>query len=218
MRRVICALVCGAALNALAPAGPLLFYFSRSNNFDAVPPEFTAGQVISDALPGETLYLWARVTPDDIWNGIFMNISGADIAAGTAYNPVMNGGPPQWRRWETSSDFDPTGDGNLGCVAVNTAGLGSVWDPMHVAEHFLFAELAFAEPGAVFLWGDMARQGGVPGEDPIYFGFTPWGSWDPAEYPGGPYSEYADLVVVIPEPGAGLLLALIAAFPVRRRV
>jgi hypothetical protein len=217
MKNIVAAVVCLVLFATVANASDIRFYQSATNAVTGVPAEYLTSTDLVVNPPGVS-YLWAAVRwvnedpGDDVWIAILFNFSPAPDA-GVMYNPSFCGS----KRWETASDFNPTGDGNIGLVAVTTQGLGSLGDPKfyydvpNAMKHYLVGELTYNTPvgGVGAYLGAVARRGPIPGQDTVCFGFGHPG-W-PSNGPGG--NVYFS---VIPEPASMLLLGL-AGLALRRR-
>lgn len=184
------------------------------------------------AAAGGRLHLWGTGTlgdPDpNVWNGIGVQIAitggaGVGITAGGGLNVTS---PTTFRRWETGSDFDPTGSpARFNFIAVTRAGLnlpplGDGWDNGDNAVYLGYIDLSGntgATNAEIRLTVDAAgisRQGGDVANDRVFFGFGDAGLRGDAFGQG---SSVADATVTaVPEPASMLLVGL-AALALRRR-
>ncbi len=230
MRKILVAFAVLGLFAMVANANPIQFYFSRSNSAAAVPTEYTTA-TNPTAAAGDTLYLWAYIQTGNRWNGI--SLGEDDAATGGIYDSQWFGGV--LRRWETGSDFTWAGGtpGQTFGVGVTTLGLGPgelplggvtappayVGTTMYVAgaggNHYLYGDVTLPAgwDGQYFLKigdGGIAREGGGPGLDTVFFGFG-----DEALL-NNQFGAMSRLPDITPEPASFVLLAIAGLF-LRRR-
>ena len=222
MRNVIAAVVCLVLVAGVASANDIHLYFSTQGDNSAVPAEFTTGVNPGPVAAGDLIYLWANIDPaGDIWNGLSLDLTvGNAVVSSPAYNP--GSGPNT--RWNPGSDLEFGGDNHMFGVSVTELGLGNVLEPMiapgyNVGTHWLIAEVQFdALNGNEFLAvgaEGIARMGGGPGLDDVYFGFDLAGAPD-GPIPNNAFGQTSVYPDIIPEPASLLLLGL-AGLALRRR-
>ncbi|MBL8877930.1 MAG: PEP-CTERM sorting domain-containing protein [Phycisphaerales bacterium] len=187
------------------------------------PPELALQAIPYLPVDGGRLHLWGTGslgTPDPfVWNGIGIRVAiegPGQVTAGGGLNVTS---PVSARRWETGSDFDPTGSpARWNFISVTRAGLqlparNDGWDNGLDAVYLGYIDLAGnGGYSQIFLSEDdagISRQGGSPTEDHVYFG---WGN-EPRDFP--PY--WLPDAVIVPEPASALLLAASGLVLARRR-
>ncbi|MBL8877932.1 MAG: PEP-CTERM sorting domain-containing protein [Phycisphaerales bacterium] len=203
----------------------------------AAVPLLTPGELGSSTNPaltpaGGRLHLWGTGDlgdPDpNVWNGIGVRIAisggaGVGITAGGGLNVT---GPTTARRWETGSDFNPTGSpARYNFIAVTRAGLQlpaltDGWGNNDNAVYLGYIDLSgntgatAAEVRLVVDDAGISRQSGDVTTDRVFFGFGDDGLRGDAF---GQSSTVADATVAaVPEPASMLLVGL-AALALRRR-
>ena len=218
MKKAIIALACLGLLAGVANANEIRLYLSES---DTAPDMTVTPTIMADAAP-VTLYLWADVTPGDKWIGISLNvdIDGAGPALiddSIIYDRMVMGVLPSWN---PGSDFDFAPDNYAAVAAVTEQGLGGVLDVPDFEDSYIIGELTLdcLEEGATDLYltvgaSGVARQGALPGEDTIYFG---WGDAGVASNEVGVRTALPEAIVCVPEPASLILLSLVGLV-LRRR-
>ena len=220
MRNIVAAIVCLVLVAGVASANDIHLYFSYQGDNSAVPAEFTAG--INPGYTGSPVYLWANITTGDIWNGMSLDLFGTNAVVPS---PLYNPGTTPNTRWNPGSDLEFGGDNHAFGVSVTELGLGNSLEPIiapgyNVGTHWLLGEIVFDAAGGngTFLEvGDqgIARSGGGPGLDDVYFGFDLAGMPD-GPIPNNGFGQISTYPDIIPEP-ASLLLIGLAGLALRRR-
>lgn len=178
MKSIMTTIVALGTLSATAGANQIRFWLSRSalDSGDAVTPE------LSYEPATQALFLWTEPEPGDRWFGISMY---ADFVPDTTcelvspseiFDQLILGVLPQWN---PDSDFSFLGDHLAAVVAITEQGLGGPLDTPDDGNAYLIGQLTVhctaCEATEIYLSvgpNGMARQGALPGEDDIYFG---WG-------------------------------------------
>ena len=222
MKKTIIALVCVGLLAGAANASDIRIFLGDAA--DAVTPDTTPEFTCDDS--PVTLYIWADVVDGDKWIGISMNVDiegcATLIETSEFYDRMILGALPSWN---PGSDFSFVGDNYAAVAAITEQGLGGPLDVPDIDAgargYYLIGELAVeccdpCEAAELYLTvgaSGIARQGAVPGEDDIYFG---WGDDPVASDVAGVRSALPEAIVCIPEPASLMLLAL-AGLALRRR-
>lgn len=209
----------GFAQDAGTYTNDLHLYFSYQSDNSKIPPEYVAG--VNPIYTGDPVYLWAHVGPGDIWNGLSLDLTVNDAVSPS---PLYNPGTPPHIRWNYGSDLDFGGDNHVFGVAVTEWGLGNPFEPLTAPEysigmHWRVGEVSFDEFGGVEYLAvgaeGIARMGGGPGLDDVYFGFDAAGAPD-GPIPNNAFGQTSVDPDIIPEPASLLLLGL-AGLALRRR-
>lgn len=176
------------------------------------PPELATQTIAELPSAGGRLHLWGTgslgITDPYVWNGIGVRVAiegSAQVVAGGGLNVVA---PPSSRRWETGSDFNPTGSPvRWNFISVTRAGLqlptaDDGWDNGFDAVYLGYIDLiGNSGYSRIFMSEDdagISRQGGSP-TDNVYFGWLPDTDFPPYQQPEA---------VVVPEPGVLTLLCV----------
>ena len=223
MRNIVAAIVCLVLVAGVASANNIHLYFSYQGDNSVVPAEFTGG-ANPVYQPGVPVYLWANLEAGDIWNGMSLDLFGTNAVVPS---PLYNPGTTPNTRWNPGSDLEFGGDNHAFGVSVTELGLGNSLEPLiapgyNIDTHWLLGEVVFDAAGGVGTFleiGDqgIARSGGGPGLDDVYFGFTEPAPGQPdGPIPNNGFGQISTYPDIIPEP-ASLLLIGLAGLALRRR-